>query len=485
MYIAIAAGKDPIYDKDNNYNKALVNGLAILVLSVCAALHTFSRRGGIFVNNSLAIIKVSIVLVLAILGFIHTGGKYLQASGINEPAIPHYEGTIFNITDVQVNNATHINFNDAFVTKRHDLGSYVDSFLFVVFTFTGFDQPFYVLSEVARPRKIFPPSMITAIVMSAVLYILINVSYFCVVPKEVYTSSPANALNMAGAFLHYLFDKSYGQQTAERVMAGLIAVCVFGNLLVMTFTASRVKQEIAKEGIFPKSLILASGQTTPWAWLKNRSRSTSNQPEAGPMSGVNLEDHPEKSPMAALLLHWCTSILLVLVTIPLKPATQYSFLTELYGYTNFVVTGFLVSAGLLYLKLDSFRGVNGRQWSTKVNFIPWLSPLHVIIYFLATSFFLIAAFVPPNSASVYSANIQGYAWYVVPTLGLSSLLWGVCWWFGLKWLQWQRRRVLVVTRTPYIEKDEDGNYVQKAELVEHEWFTVVRSDAESEKSMGS
>lgn len=37
------------------------------------------------------------------------------------------------------------------------------------------------------------------------------------------------------------------------------------NLIVMTFTAARVKQEIAKEGILPESLLFAN--TTPTAKL--------------------------------------------------------------------------------------------------------------------------------------------------------------------------------------------------------------------------
>lgn len=46
-------------------------------------------------------------------------------------------------------------------------------------------------------------------------------------------------------------------------------------------------------------------------------------------------------------------------------------------------------------------------------------------------------------------------------------------------MEWSRRRKLIVTRTPYIERDEDGAYIQKAELVEHEWLTVVKNDYES------
>ena len=151
-------------------------------------------------------------------------------------------------------------------------------------------------------------------------------------------------------------------------MAALIAVSIFGNVIVMTFTAARVKQEIAKEGILPYSLFFATGHTTPLAWLKSRLSRSPYPRHSQVANTVNLEDHLEKSPMAALALHWVTSIILVLVTIPLKPSTQYSFLTALYSYVNLNVIGMLVSGGLLYLKLDSFfKGDKGRDWNSKVN----------------------------------------------------------------------------------------------------------------------
>lgn len=78
--------------------------------------------------------------------------------------------------------------------------------------------------------------------------------------------------------------------------------------------------------------------------------------------------------------------------------------------------------------------------------------------------------------STFSFNIIGYPWYIVPTIGISSLLWGVVWWFGIKGLEWQRWRKLIVTRTPYVVQDQDGHYVQKAELVEHEWQTARTHD---------
>jgi amino acid transporter len=479
IYTAIAVGRDPIYDKDNNYNKGLVVGLAIMTLSISAVLHIFTRRGGVLMHNIIGVINVSIFLVLAVLGVAHAGGEYLQASRINEPAIPLLTEGNFSITVAQINNASNTDFRD-FFAERHDLGGYVESFLFALFSYTGFEQPFYVLSEVPRPRKVFPKYVLLGMVMAAI-YTLGNVSYFCVFPQRVYATGPANSLNMAGAFLHYLFDNSYGPQMAERVMAALIAVYVFGNILVMTFIAVRVKKEIAKEGVLPHSLFFTFGHTTLWTRLKNCLRSTQRLQPNWIRNGIGLDDHLDKSPMAALALYWSISIFLVLITMPLKPTTQYSFLIALYSYFDLYILGFLVSAGLLYLKLDSFRKEKGRNWPPKATFMPWLSTLHAVVYFFATSIFLSASFISPNSGSAYRANIQSYAWFVVPTIGLSSLFLGVGWWFVLKGMEWQGKREFIVHRIPYLERDENEIDVQKVELVEHEWLTDAKRDVERDR----
>jgi amino acid transporter len=51
---------------------------------------------------------------------------------------------------------------------------------------------------------------------------------------------------------------------------GIIAISIFGNILVATFTAARVNQEIAKEGILPFSLFFATSHPTPSAWLQSK-----------------------------------------------------------------------------------------------------------------------------------------------------------------------------------------------------------------------
>jgi amino acid transporter len=486
IYILIAAGNDPIGPASHSSQKGPIIGIAICLLTFCAALHTFSRRGGVILGNIVATIKVLVLLALAILGMVHAGRKFLQSApgSINESAIPNAPE---NITSHLINNASSINLNphNSFAGSRHDLGSFVDSSLFVIFTYTGFEQPFYVLSEVKRPRTILPKYTILAMVLTTFLYIFVNIAYMCVVPKEAYiTNPPANAIDMASTFLHYLFDSTMGHHTAKRVMAGLICISIFGNLVVITFTAARVKQEIAKEGILPFSLFFATSHITPWAWLQSRFWPNEHARPATTRRGVDLDDDREKSPSPALLLHGLSSILLVAVTSMLSPVTAYSFLTTLYAYVNGIIIGVLVSGGLLYLKLDSWlRGKHGRNWADKVAYLPWLNPLHAFIYFAAVCFFMFTAFVPPTAGSPYEKHIQGYPWWVLPTVGLSSLLWGVVWYGGLKAILWKRRETLQVTRTPYIERDQDGHHIQTAELVEHERLReieVFQRDVESD-----
>jgi amino acid transporter len=251
IYALIASGKD-LGKIDEKGIHAKVYGITVGCLTFCAAVHIFSRRGGIFLSNVFAMIKLAMVTMLAILGFVHAGRKYLQSNGINEMPVPNAP---FNITSLMINNATSSNFdiNTSFLTHRHDTGSYVESFLFSLFCFAGFEQGFYVLSEVHRPRKRFPIWLPSGVFLVFLLYLLVNISYFCVVPKEAYIATPSNIIDMASTFMHYLFDSTMEPDTAKRVMAALICIFIFGNIVVATFTAARVKQEIAKEGILPFS----------------------------------------------------------------------------------------------------------------------------------------------------------------------------------------------------------------------------------------
>jgi amino acid transporter len=476
IYVMIAAGKHPITDNSNDFEKGPVIGLAITCVTLCCLFHAFSRRGGILINNAFAVAKVGILIVIILLGFVHAGGKYLRSSGIDESPPVVFDTSLHpvNINSSAINNAASINFDTHTSFKATgDFNSFVQSLVFAIYPFTGFEQPFYVLSEVKSPRKVFPRAAITAMLLTILLYMLVNISYFCVVPKETYTEVSGISIDMASVFFYDIFDSTLGKHSAKRAMASLVAFSIFGNILVLTFTAARVKQEIAKEGILPKSLFFSTGHTTIWARIRNRGQRTGNA------EMMDLETHPEQTPMAALGLHWFFTVFMVLITAMLEPAVAYSFLVTLYSYVNVAVLGSLTGGGLCYLKINSWiYGTSGRNWYNKTQWTPWLDPLPAFVYFLSMTFFLFATFAPPPMDSIFAESTTGYSWVLVPAIGLTSLLWGVLWWFGLEFVQWRGRFRIFVTRTPYLVKDADGNYIQKVELVEH--VTAYPDSAETD-----
>ena len=79
--------------------------------------------------------------------------------------------------------------------------------------------------------------------------------------------------------------------------------------------------------------------------------------------------------MAALLLHWLSSIILIAVTAMLTPSMAYSFLVSLYVYAVVILNGFIVSVGLLYLKLNKSFG-----WAKYTSFRPWGGPTAAVVY---------------------------------------------------------------------------------------------------------
>jgi amino acid transporter len=269
---------------------------------------------------------------------------------------------------------------------------------------------------------------------------------------------------MATLFFEHLFDD---QVHARRAMAALIAVSIFGNLVVMTFTAARVKQEIAKEGILPKSLIFATSYTTPYGlWKKWMSRNTI------------LPEDLEHAPTAAFVLHWFTSILLILVTLPVgDPRKAYSALVSLFSYTIVTLLGCWVSVGLLWVKLRRGRW----HWQERRRYRPWLSPAHAIIYSLVSAFVLITAFAPPPLGSPFHSSVTGFEWYIVPAIGISAPLWGMIWYVGLLIYQRITDHQLVVHRTPFWMKDPHypSEYIQQAEIIDHTWQITPRRGLDS------
>jgi hypothetical protein len=138
------------------------------------------------------------------------------------------------------------------------------------------------------------------------------------------------------------------------------------------------------------------------------------------------------------------------VTASLDLGTSCTLLISLYAYVINGMVGFLDSGGLLYLKYlraDEWRQV----LHFKVGRSHWTNGVPAWFYCLFTGFLLFASFVlPPANDKEYTLSCADIPWYIVPTIGLSSILSGLICYGGLKVEERRRGEILVNDRDPTI-----------------------------------
>ncbi|OJD37432.1 high-affinity methionine permease [Diplodia corticola] len=452
-YILRAAGHE-------NPSRAAVRGIALGVITFTCIFHGTWRKGGIWLNNFFAVLKVATLCFIVVVGFCALGGVFGDKA--NKAA---------------TNYATDKSFSN---TSDSSYG-YAEGFLSVIFAYTGFTQSNYVLSEVDQPRKKFRKGVLSAVSLMCVLYMLVNVAYFIVVDKD---DPRLGASDVSTLF----FKNTFGGGAAPRVLNAFMAISGLGNIIVMTFTAARVKQEIAKEGILPWPKFF--GQSS------NVFGRTSNR-----LLGRPVKDAAsiEATPVGALALHWAFSVLLILATWGQSTENAYSVLTLLYSYCIGSLLSTVLGLGMLYLRLftprrrrsssspeddkDQFsmHSHSSRRrggWRAKSPFNHYVSTACAFVFFIANLYPLIGNWIPPSTISENPPRsslhdlVPDYPWYLVPAVGWALVGCGVLYWgafaFLVPQIGYRKGKEFVVEREP-IFHIEHGYHVQLHEIVSFHW----------------
>lgn len=213
-----------------------------------------------------------------------------------------------------------------------------------------------------------------------------------------------------------------------------------GNIIVMTYTAARVKQEIAKEGILPwvrffgQNSDLSLGRLLRWVQTKP---SLSMFHKLLQKRWLSPEQHAEKTPVGALILHFASCVVLIFATYGLTPENAYNLLTGLAAYVLNAFFGSLLAAGILILRFTPKH--DWRNKSKPTNHA--LSIVAATIYLIGNLFPIITTWVPESGTykNVVSGKIGQVAskpavsWFVLrprfisPSLGLGrELSFGRC-----------------------------------------------------------
>ena len=123
---------------------AAIRGLAVAALTAASLLHAAWRNGGIVVNNMLASLKVLILIAVICMGFAASAGAKFGHGSVHGETVDPTTGKATSNFD------THTSFTHA----RHDAASYADSLLFIVYTYSGYEQPFYVSRICSRCHQL-------------------------------------------------------------------------------------------------------------------------------------------------------------------------------------------------------------------------------------------------------------------------------------------------------------------------------------------
>ena len=223
-YITYAAGGEVV----DTYK---ARGIGVACVTFAVLLHSTLPKWGIRLFNVLGVFKVVILLFIVFSGFAALAGHR---------RIPDPE-----------------NFKDAFkleVTEDYGGGgayAYSNALLNIVYSYKGWENANYVLSEIKNPRKTLKIAAPLAIGGVTILYVLANVAYFAAIPK---TELAKSEVIVAAIF----FKNIFGDSAGARALPAFVALSNLGNVLAVSFAHARLNQELAKEGLLPGSRFWAS-----------------------------------------------------------------------------------------------------------------------------------------------------------------------------------------------------------------------------------
>ncbi|KAJ7600512.1 APC amino acid permease [Mycena floridula] len=372
---------------DISPTKFNIRTLAILCLTGGLILHGCFLKLGLRVQNVLGMFKIAIISAIAIAGLL----SLLDVPGFKLQ--PGYE--IPN----------NFQWGKMWEGSGNGVNSFVTGMYNVIWSFIGYSNANYALSEVRDPVKTIKRAAPLAIITVTALYLLVNIAYFAVVSKADILSSRRV---VAALFFRNLFGPA-----AEKVLSVSIALSVLGNNLAVQFTLGRVIQELGREGVLPFPAFFAS-----------------NKPFNAPFSG-----------MFAIYVISC-----YFVVVP-PPGDAYLFMLSLSSYSAALINTF-VALGLVLLYTKAFR-----EWDWNP---PFRAPRFIVgLFFLSNVFLVLVPFIPPAPGSETYERLPYWS-HAVASIGASLL--GVIYWYI--WSIWlPRRKGYKLERDSVLQDDGVSRYV--------------------------
>ncbi|KAM0156130.1 hypothetical protein ACHAPG_005478 [Botrytis cinerea] len=380
----------------NDPPKGAVQGIALGTAWLVTLLHALGRMFGVHLNSVFAVTKVLMLIMIIIIGFMVLNNH-----------TEHFDRDPLSYTNLD----TSTSFKE--LGKGDHARGFAAAYLNIIFTCGGWNQANY--------NGDFP-----------------------------------DGDTVVEQFFRRTIGQAWNERRASQLMDACLAVSSLGNVIVTTFTAARVKQEIAKEGILPFSLVFAKNvNIIEWVTKKlKRSKQVEEPVEHPPQERVTTT--PERAgfepiPLPALVLHCGFSTILILASIRIPESRDaYPLLVEIYTYPIDAMVAICLSFGMIWM-----RSRETDEWNTYSTVNRWFSLITAIVVFVANAFPVAALWIPE------SAPGTGFIYYMVFRFAVPLFLGGA---------------ILEVKRDPVIGIDNEGHFVQHGEMVYQKWSVPEDED---------
>jgi APA family basic amino acid/polyamine antiporter len=207
---------------------AAIAAIVVVTLLNCAAI-TFSGR----VATGFTVLKVSLVLAVGL------GALFLADGSWVHFALSTGGGGCHDVPSA----------------ARGGAAGFGAAMLGALWAYNGWNEVTYVAEEVREPGRNLPVAIIGGIAIVASLYIFANVMYF-------YVLSPTEIANLStsSSVATEVVTRVLGPGAAS-VMAAVMAMSIFGSLLISSLVCARIPYAMARDRIFFRALDRVSART--------------------------------------------------------------------------------------------------------------------------------------------------------------------------------------------------------------------------------
>jgi len=190
--------------------------ISVTVILIFTFIHYRGMKTGAIVQNVLTLLKVTLIMLLLLAGFLSGKG---DLSNFN--SIPGVSSGIAGWKTIGL------------------------SLMWIMFAYSGWNASTYLGAEIKNPLKTLPRSLMLGTGIVMFLYLALNVLYiYAIKPDEM-----KGVISVGGLAMGNLFG-----QTADTLFSLLIAFALFSSLSAFIIIGPRVYYSMAKDGLFFKSV---------------------------------------------------------------------------------------------------------------------------------------------------------------------------------------------------------------------------------------